>query len=247
MGSGSNVQSKAEVIENSYLRDSYGIERLLKSVFEIAERSRYKFDPSATTLITDLEMALDTDIFTPIERQTITLIYYAQLNYRQAAKLMEVKTHELIDATEEAIEKIAAVLMGYKTKELPAYPRVNYSPSEWLSAVGNGKAAIYHIPANINTELLHWLAANGDELAEETLRQRDEGPPVFIDERSEEAQYPCYTWNQLERMDKRLNTTYMNNEEMGRIALGRTVVGSRKVIFEDKDGVMHVKKAKIYK
>jgi hypothetical protein len=256
MGAGSDIQSKAEVIENSYLRDSYGIERLLKSVFTIAEKSRYQFDPSATTFIADLEAALDTDIFTPLERQSITLTYYAQLNIRQAAKLLDVKTYDIIDATAESIEKIAAVLMGYRTNELPAYPRAKYSLVDWIAAVGNGKAPIYMIPEDVNTELLRWLAEHGDDLAEEALRQREEGPPLFIDERSEAEQYPCYTWDQLRDMDRKLSLSFLPKTKLDKIALGRTVVGGRKMAFYDDEGedgeqkgnhVMRVVNAKIYK
>jgi predicted DNA-binding protein (UPF0251 family) len=247
MGSGSNKQSKAEVIENSYLKDSHGVERLLSEVFQIVEKSRYQFDESAYVLIADLENALDCALLTRQERQVIALTYYGQLNTRQIAKLVGIKAFEVLDLTAEAIEKIAAILMGYKTTKLAKYQPPANNLNDWLEGVGAGTQAIYDVPAAVNTEMLEWLAANGDDLSEETLRQRVEGPPVFVDNRSDEEQYPCYTWDQLRDMDRKLNVRLMDNQGFERIARGRSVVGSRKVAYYDKDGTPQVVKAKIYK
>jgi predicted DNA-binding protein (UPF0251 family) len=247
MGSGSNTHSNAEVIENSYLKDSYGVERLLSEVFQIVEKSRYQFDESAYVLIADLENALDCVLLSGQERQVIALTYYGQLNTRQVSKLIGIKTFEVIDLTAEAIEKIAAILMGYKTTKLAKYQPPANNLIDWLEGVGVGTQAIYYLPTAVNTELLEWLAEHGDELSEETLRQRVEGPPVFVDDRPEAEQYPCYTWDQLRDMDRKLKVSLTDNKGFERIARGRSVVGSRKVSYHDKNGAPQVVNAKIYK
>lgn len=260
MGSGSDKLGKENVIENSFLRDSLGVERLLKSYYTMREKSRYQFDQSASTLIIDLEAALDKDIFTPLERKALTLVYFAQLDIRQAGKMVGVKTRVIIDAMSEAIEKVAAILMGYKAKNLPRYePKTHTTLAGWIESVGNGESSIHNIPHDANTHLLRELAANGDQLAEETLRQRVEGPPVVESKPYSVEDYPFYTDQQFKNMDRNLNVTFLSKKELDKIALGRTVVGSRKVAFNNdessddfdegnKQGYgPRVVKAKIYK
>ncbi len=256
MGAGSDIHSKAEVIENSYLQDSYGIERLLKEYLAMVEKSLYQYDPSAQILAIDLRDALDTEIFTRLERQVLNLMYFAQLSINQTAKLLSIKAYNVIDIIAESFEKIAAVLMGYATKKLPDYLYVEYGLSEWVNAVGEGKAPIYTFPKKVNTDLLRLLADNRDQLAQETLKQRVEGPPVLIEEPYNVGAYPFYDEKELERMDQRLNVTYLPKKETEDLARGRTVVGSRKVAFYDDDEdvegkkgnhVMTVVNAKIYK
>ncbi|MFJ7855282.1 hypothetical protein ACIQX3_21325 [Peribacillus frigoritolerans] len=258
MGSGSDVHTKIDTIENSYLRDSHGIERLLRSYYIMHEKSRYQFDQSASTLIIDLESALDKDIFTPHERQALSLVYFAQLDIRQAARTIGVKTHEIIDAISEAIEKIGAILMGFSAGDLPRYLSKQHSFERWIESVGKGEAPIYHIPNDANNGLLRALAEKGDQLAVETLRQRVEGPPIVEDKPYCVEDYPFYTDQQFKNMDRNLNVTFLSKKEIDKIALGRTVVGSRKVAFNDDESDdfdegtrqgfgPRVVKAKIYK
>jgi predicted DNA-binding protein (UPF0251 family) len=220
------------------------------------EKSRYQFDQSASTLIIDLESALDKDIFTHHERQALSLVYFAQLDIRQAARTIGVKTHEIIDAISEAIEKIGAILMGFSAGDLPRYLSKQHSFESWIESVGKGESPIYHIPNDANTGLLRALAEKGDQLAVETLRQRVEGPPIVEDKPYCVEDYPFYTDQQFKNMDRNLNVTFLSKTEIDKIALGRTVVGSRKVAFYDDDfdeatqkGSFgpRVVKAKIYK
>lgn len=257
MGAGSDIHSRAEVIENSYLQDSYGIERLLKEYLVMVEKSLYQYDPSAQVLAIDLCDALDREIFTPVERQVLNLMYFAQLSINQTAKLLNIKAYDVMDTIAESFEKVAAVLMGYVSKKLPDYVYVKHTLPEWLQAVGEGKAPIYTWPSEVNTELLHWLADNRDHLAEETLKQRVEGPPERFVEPYSVSVYPYYDEKELELLDQRLNVTYLPKKETDGLARGRTVVGGRKVAFYDdnedvEDGekgnhVMVVVNAKIYK
>ena len=235
MGSGSDIHSRNNVIEDVYLSDTHGVERLLASIFEITERSKYKFDQSATTLITDLNLALDSDIFTELERKTIALVYYAQLEYQKVAKLLEVKVHEVISSLAESLEKISAVFLGYKVAKLPKYKPRDYSLMDWLEAVGKGEASVYEIPPQVNTDILNWLAKQGDDQAQETLRQRKEGPPIEEYRQYKVEQYPFYTEEQFRRMDQKLSVSYLPKKELERLALGRTVVGGRKTSFHEDE------------
>lgn len=233
MGSGTDFHAKVDSIENSYLRDSHGIERLLRSYYTMHEKSRYQFDQSASTLIIDLEMALDKDLLTPHERQALSLVYFAQLEIRQAGKLIGLKTSEIIGAIAEAIEKVGALLMGYRASNLPRYLAKPHSFDTWIKSVGDGEAPIYRIPKDANTGLLQILAENGDELAVETLRQRVEGPPPVDIKPYSVNDYPFYTDHQFKNMDRNLNVSFLSKEKLDKIALGRTAVGSRKVAFYD--------------
>lgn len=235
MGSGSDIHSRNNVLEDVYLSDTHGVERLLASIFEITERSKYKFDQSATTLITDLNLALDSDIFTDLERKTIALVYFAQLEYHKVAKLLGVRVHEVINNLAESLEKVSAVFLGYKVTKLPKYTPRDYSLMNWLEAVGKGEASVYEIPAQVNTDILNWLAKQGDELAQETLRQRKEGPPIEEYRKYSVHRYPFYTEDQLQRMDQKLSISYLPKEELERHALGRTVVGGRKTSFHEDE------------
>lgn len=244
MGSGSDVHSKVDTIENSYLRDSHGVERLLRSYYTMHEKSRYQFDQSASTLIIDLEASLDKDFFTPLERQSLALVYFAQLDLRQAAKMIGVKTYEIIDAIAEGIEKIGAILMGYQAGNLPRYEPKQHTLTSWLESIGEGSSAIYHIPNDVYTGLLQVLADDGDKSAAETLRQHIEGPPEREIKPYNARDYPIYTDQQFKNMDRNLNVTFLSKEKLDKIALGRTVVGSRKVSFYEDEFDYETKKGK---
>lgn len=244
MGSGTDFHAKVDAIENSYLRDAHGVERLLRSYYTMQEKSRYQFDQSASTLIIDLEASLDKDFFTPLERQSLALIFFAELDMRQVARMLGVKTYEVIDSIADAIEKIAAVLMGYRVGNLPKYQPEEHSLESWLESVGRGESAIYRMPKGVNTCLLEALAAGGDELAVETLRQRVEGVIKEEPKPYSPHDYPCYTDLQFKNMDRNLNVSFLSKKEMDKIARGRTVVGSRKTAFYDDEFDYDTRKGK---
>ncbi|WP_078390705.1 hypothetical protein [Shouchella patagoniensis] len=221
-------------VETEYQSENFSIIQLIRDHSRLKDNA----DETSITLAMDLEDALAADIFTTTERQLLALIYYAEVSHRQAAGLLGLQTSDTTPTLEEALEKLSAVLMGYRCGRIKVdYKRSVYEDIHaWLDAVGEGLAPIFITPDAV----LSWAAEQGDRLAKETLRQRVEGPPVFEDSQS----YPFYTGPELELMDRQLKVTYsdLDNQRAEGVVVGR----KRSFDFDDNNSPT-VSKTRIYK
>ncbi|MED1676308.1 hypothetical protein NSQ09_00760 [Bacillus sp. FSL W8-1202] len=181
MGKGSIYHAKVAQREDEYLYDEDGIIRLL-SMYNYIES---KTDEATVTMLNDLRSALDTDILNATERKVLALSYFLELADVDIMSLLKLKGTEVKSIREASPESIAAVMLGYRAKKLPPYkPFEAKGPDvlgEWLNAVGAGEAPVYSFTCEVQRALMRWLSEKNprDPLAAETLRQLEDGPPVF--------------------------------------------------------------------
>lgn len=223
--------------EDLYSSEFFSVHNALLQYNYLKNLTELSFDASALSTVLDLESALSTAVYTPVERQLLALLYFARPSLWQAAQLVGVKTHEINDIIEEATEKVSAVLMGYRTEKLAPVKRDDYGTiEEWLEEVGQGTAPIYFVP----DVFLKWCAEQGDQKAQETLRQREEGAPEFEEETYEPQ---LYTNDMLHLLDRQLDTRY---EDLSNRFEGGTVVG-RKSSFGFEEAQPYSGSSRIYK
>lgn len=221
-----------------YNSPNFSILKTVKSHQWLKDRQ----DESSATICLDLDDALKATILTPEERQLLALVYYAELSHRHAAKLIGLQTSNVEEVLASALEKLEAVLMGYRCpRETHDLKRTYGDLSGWLQAVGDGKASIHEVPPSF----LNWAALNGDRLAQETLRQRVEGPPTFESEHAGTwREYPFYSEEKLRNMDRQLRVSYVEDVSNNREG---TVVGRKKTFSFNDDNTPIVAKTRIYK
>ncbi|TXK24374.1 hypothetical protein [Bacillus amyloliquefaciens] len=258
MGKGSNYHTKITQREDEYLYDEDGIIRLLSIYNQVEGRT----DEATVTMLSDLRTALDTDVLDGIERKVIALHYFLELPDRDVKKLLGIKTSEAREIRMTAPEGVAAVMLGYRAKKLPPYkPFKAKGPDvlgEWLNAVGAGEAPVYSFTREVQNALLRWLGdkAQRDSLACETVRQQEEGPPMFPRDFPDYVErYPFYTETQLEQMDRRLGGLSLVDEGKDNHAAPGwnqvrqgTVTGRKRSVSQDeKNGTFREGWTKLYK
>jgi hypothetical protein len=238
-----DFETKRIQMETDFGFTTEGVYRLLKNWHRFNVEYHYAQDSSWKDISIDIETVLNSYVLSPVSRQLIAAHYMLELPIKYAAELTDVPTSKAQQLVNNALETITEALTDVIEVEVDSLPKrfktEFNSFTDWLDAVKKRKASLCNVPDRVYPSLLEWLTEKNDDKAIETLRQRMYGPPVVEPKPYSVAEYPFYTPQELELMDKRIGAFLMKKDgQIERLTKGQTTVGYRKsaVRIKDKNG-----------
>lgn len=245
MAKGADIYSGFKRNDDEFPYEPVGVYRLLKDYYRLEERISPGGDYDTAVILADLKGALDSPVLTARQRQIVALLFFAELTMEDVSGILGVYVSKIHKSLTAALERLSAALKGartpkFRTQSAPPFGsrRLLYA---WLNAVGSGEAPIYNVPAAVMTDLLMWLDENGDEKAQEALRQHREGPPnVKTIYKNPEDEYLCLNPRQLRYRHEK-------EERVSEVFPKFDVSGAKKSAVKERDtGEWIGNKKKIY-
>lgn len=208
MAKGADIYSGFKRNDDEFPYEPVGVFRLLKEIHRLDGRLVPGADYDTAIIIRDLKDALDGPGLTFRQRQVLALYFFTDSTMEETGGIIGIGKDVVKVTLDEAIERVAEQM---KSGDSLTFKGRTVKPFEsrrplfvWLNAVGSRELPVYEVPAEAMTDLLMWLDENGDEKAQEVLRQRREGPPeVKAFYESPEEEYPALNPRQLQYRDKK--------------------------------------------
>ncbi|OYD08528.1 RNA polymerase sigma factor [Paludifilum halophilum] len=207
MGKGADITSANKRNDDDFPYEAVGVLRLLKEINRLDARLVPGADYDTAVILQDLRDALDSPVLTARQRQVVALYFFTDSTMEEAAGILSITKGAIKLSLNTSLERIAAQMKAeedLKFRGRAVKPFDSRRPLfVWLNAVAAGEVPAYEIPDEANEDLLAWYAENGDELAQEVLRQRVEGPPVVVEVyENPEDEYPCLNPRQMQYREK---------------------------------------------
>lgn len=232
MAKGADIYSASKRIDDEFPYEPVGVFRLLKEIHRLDARLVPGADYDTAAIIRDLKDALDSPVLTARQRQVVALYFFTDSTMEETGAILDIRKNTVIEALNEAVYRISSQMKAGNPVEFKGRatkPIKNRRPLfTWLNAVGSGEAPVYEVPATVMTDLLMWLDENGDEKAQEVLRQRREGPPeVKTVYQNPEDEYLCLNPRQLRHRHEK-------EERVSDVLPKFDVSGSKKCAVKDR-------------
>ncbi|MGM0259384.1 hypothetical protein [Enterococcus sp. AZ102] len=124
----------------------------------------YSFDDLKDEKI-DLDIALESEIFSGKERLFLALSYALELNFLKVMKLSNFYFEEIEEVAKSVFEKLEAVLNGYKVDSKKYENYECTSLDDYIKSVQTKHINIFKLSYSIRRDLLVWLALDNEDLA----------------------------------------------------------------------------------
>jgi len=238
-----DIYKKGREYDEQYSYDKDGVTALLKDVYRLNSTMFYGGDIDTAVILADLDVAMNGEVLTVRQRQTIALHYFAKLTLEECAAVLGIDARVVRYHINGALNRIAANMSSGQTfsKGDPTHDLyITDELDKWLNAISAGlrieepSHAVFNAIAN--------RFAERDYKSKEFVRQIAEGF-VYLPE-DEGPEYPCLSDEQMRWDDRRI--TYVEE-----VFPPGDVVGTRKLAIkndEDSYGIEYrLEKRKLFK
>ncbi|RSL29137.1 hypothetical protein D7Z54_32930 [Salibacterium salarium] len=232
-----DVNEKPRQHDAEYPYEADGVKAILRDVYRLGESQYMNGDIDATIILTDLKMALDSGCLTPRMRQVVALYYFVGFTQVEISDVLGIAQKNVLKSIDMSIERISAEMdYGYKEPNGARTDAVLTPTNDIerdlfvvLNEIASGNRPVYDVDDKLCTVAVRYLAREGDEKAQEALRQRADGSITIIEEIPPDGEYPALTWEQMQWDDRRIS--YVSE-----VYPPGDIVGRRKVAIKLRDG-----------
>lgn len=181
MGAGTDRVSKAKRMEDEFSISKEGVAQIFIQYHTLVELKTW--DWNCVDLMLDFDKAITSKHMSGDSRVILGLMFaFGIFDARRTilVKLSGKKNSQMDDAIDEGLEVVEAVLNGYQTEHHNIKPSQATTLKQWMDELYEGSTGIFDVPTAVKQEMLKLLSENDDLLAEETLKQQEEGVPQEI-------------------------------------------------------------------